>query len=120
MPLEIHPFDAPLGAQIRGLDLRKAFSATTLEAVRDAWHKHLVLLFRDQDLSDAQHFAFTASFGALEHAPEQLLKLAQSQAQSQADSADSSPPEMTVISNVIENGIAIGRLGNGEAQRFCG
>lgn len=119
MPLEVQPFDAPLGAEIRGLDLRETFSAATLEAVRDAWHEHLVLLFRDQDLSDAQHFAFTASFGPLEHAPDKLLKLAQSQVQSEAqrqvNSSNASPPEMTVISNVIENGVAIGRLGNGEA-----
>ena len=108
-PFEVFPFDAPLGAEIRGLDLRQRQPGTTFDKLRKVWHEHLLLLFRGQDLSDAQHFAFTAGFGALEHTPQKLLQLAQEGRE------DSSPPEITVISNVIENGVPIGRLGNSEA-----
>jgi taurine dioxygenase len=106
---ETLPCGAALGAEIRGLDLRTPLPDPVVAALRRAWHEHLVLLFRDQDLSDEQHFAFTRRFGALEHTPQRLLELARE------GLGDRSPPDITVISNVVENGVPIGRLGNAEA-----
>ena len=63
MPLSIHPQDAPCGAIMRGLDLRRALAPDTVSAIRTAWLAHQVLAFPDQDLSldDLEHFA--ASIG---------------------------------------------------------
>ena len=107
---EICPFDAPLGAEICGLDIGEPLDPETVERVSAAWHEHLVLLFRGQDLTDQQHFDFTEQFGALDHPPKRLLAIA---AGKTVD--DDEPLEINVVSNVIENGEPIGVLGHGEA-----
>ena len=108
---ETCPFDAPLGAEIRGLDIGKPLDPNIVEAVRAAWHAHLVLLFRDQDLTDQQHFDFTEQFGPLDHPPKRLLAIAAGE-----NVDDDELLAINVISNVVENGEPIGVLGHGEAN----
>ena len=110
MPVEIHPFEAALGAEIRGVDLSKPLSPEDRDAIYAAWLDNLVLLFRGQTLSDAQLIAFSRNFGELEFPPTRLLKL-----KNRIDQKDDIPPEINVISNVKENGKPIGQLGAGEA-----
>ncbi len=62
-------------------------------------------MFRDQSLSDADLIAFSRRFGDLDHAP----------VQENGQRIANGMPEIYVVSNVIENGVAIGSLGNGEA-----
>ena len=52
-----------LGAEIGGLDLRTAPTDDIAAAIRDAFLEHLVVFFRDQDLSPAQFLAFAATMG---------------------------------------------------------
>src|SRR5690349_17827552 len=52
-----------LGAEIRGVDMRRPLDAETLQQVRHAWMKHLVVVFPDQPVTDAEHVAFTRHFG---------------------------------------------------------
>ena len=52
-----------LGAEIHGVDMRRPMDAATLQAVIDAWTKHLVLVFPDQHITDQEHVAFTRHFG---------------------------------------------------------
>jgi taurine dioxygenase len=52
-----------LGAEIRGIDMRQPLDAATVADVSNAWMKHLVLVFPDQRISDAEHVAFTRQFG---------------------------------------------------------
>lgn len=52
-----------LGAEIRGVDMRRPLDAETLAQISDAWMKHLVVVFPDQPISDAEHVAFTRHFG---------------------------------------------------------
>jgi taurine dioxygenase len=52
-----------LGAEIRGIDMRRPLDAATVADVTNAWMKHLVLVFPDQRVSDAEHVAFTRQFG---------------------------------------------------------
>ncbi|MCB1744620.1 MAG: TauD/TfdA family dioxygenase [Gammaproteobacteria bacterium] len=63
--LDVVPVDGPLGAEIRGLDIAQPLDAATIRAIEDAWSEHLVLVFRDQHLSIAQHLAFAAQFGEI-------------------------------------------------------
>lgn len=110
MSIEIVPLDAPLGAEILGVDMRETMTPDTVEAVRSAWHKHLILLFRGQDISDVQHFAFTRQLGPTAHRADQLLSIARKEM-----GEDEREPDIAVISNIKENGKAIGSLGDGEA-----
>lgn len=57
---------APLGAEIRGVDIAAGVDAATMAAVRDALHEHKVIVLRGQTLSPEQHIAFSAYFGQLE------------------------------------------------------
>jgi len=64
--LDIHPMDAPLGAEIRGIDLRNPADDATRAALNDAWAEHLVLLFRGQHFVDGQQLDAMLLFGALQ------------------------------------------------------
>jgi taurine dioxygenase len=102
------PFDLvqnhAVSAEIRDIDLR-ALDGTRFGAIRRAWIRHPVLLFRDQALSDPDLIAFSRRFGDLDHAP------IQENGRRFVDGF----PEIYVVSNVLENGVAIGSLGAGEA-----
>ena len=45
MSLIVTPRHPALGAEVRGLDLRRPMDAATRQAVIDAWTRHLVLVF---------------------------------------------------------------------------
>jgi taurine dioxygenase len=93
-----------LAAEIAGVDLR-AIDDAAFDAIHRAWIDHQVLLFRDQHLNDLDLIAFSRRFGDLDHAP----------IQENGQSIANGLPEIYVVSNVIENGVAIGSLGHGEA-----
>jgi taurine dioxygenase len=98
------PTGGALGAEVRGVDLR-SLDAGSFDLVRRAWLDRQVLLVRDQHLSDDDLIAFSRRFGALDHAP----------IQETGRRFVDGHPEIYVVSNVIENGVAIGSLGSGEA-----
>ena len=102
--LEVVPIDGPVGAEIKGVNLANV-DDVTYRRVRQALIDNLVLLFRDQEISDAEMVAFSRLFGELDMAPPQENGL----------QAVDGLPEIMVISNVKENGVPIGSLGDGEA-----
>ncbi len=108
--MEIIRLNAPVGAEIRGLDLSKALSSTTVSTIRQAWWDNPVLLFRGQDLDDPQLMTLAGYFGELELPPSRLLKYSHGSGQK-----DDVPPEINVISNIVEDGKKIGQLGASEA-----
>jgi alpha-ketoglutarate-dependent 2,4-dichlorophenoxyacetate dioxygenase len=63
MTITVTPRHPALGAEVRGIDMHRPLDAETVKAVRDAWTRHLVLVFPDQQISDQQHVAFTRHFG---------------------------------------------------------
>ncbi|MBV8870957.1 MAG: TauD/TfdA family dioxygenase, partial [Acetobacteraceae bacterium] len=102
--IEVVPTGAALGAELRGVDLR-ALDDPTFAAIHRAWLDHLVVLVRGQSLSDDDLIAFSRRFGGLDWAP----------VQENGRRFVEGKPEIYVVSNVIENGVAIGSLGAGEA-----
>ncbi len=67
--LKITPISPALGAQIDAIDLAKSLDADTQNALRDAFHEHVVLLFRKQRLTPAQQVALTEAFGPVQPHP---------------------------------------------------
>ncbi len=114
MAIEVRPFDAGLGAEIAGVDIRQPLSAIDRDQILAAWHNHLVVRIREQPMSDEEHMAFTRNFGELEYAADGLVKRSYGVA-SETETRPSVPPQIAVISNIVENGKAIGGLGSGEA-----
>ena len=103
--LEIKKLGEALGAEIGGVDLGQPLSEKTFREIREAWLQHLVIRFRGQKLTDPQILAFSRNFGELDPPGPNPL--------GRPFLADH--PEMNVISNVKENGVPIGGLGDGEA-----
>ena len=95
---------AALGAEIAGIDVR-AIDDTGFAAIYRAWLDHQVLLLRNQHLSDADLIAFSRRFGELDQAP----------VQENGRRSVEGHPEIYIVSNVVEKGVAIGSLGSGEA-----
>ena len=97
--------NSTLGAEIRGVDLARA-SAAEVEAIKQAWYRNDVLVFRKQKLSDEDLLAFSRHFGRLDPPPNQ-------------GAGKKSPPgfpDVYVVSNVLDaTGEPIGALGDGEA-----
>jgi alpha-ketoglutarate-dependent taurine dioxygenase len=67
----LHP---ALGAEVRGVDMRRRLDADTFQAVHDAWMQHLVLVFPAQHITDEEHVAFTRSFGEPEIFHQNIIK----------------------------------------------
>ena len=102
--LEVIP-NGSVGAEIRGVDLA-AVTPAEIEAIKQAWYRNDVLVFRNQRLTDHDLLAFSRNFGALDPPPNQ-------------GAGRKSPPgypDIYVVSNVLdEQGEPIGALGDGEA-----
>jgi taurine dioxygenase len=60
--IEVRPVAGALGAEIFGVDLRD-LAPDTIAAIRKAWLDHLVVFFRDQELSPAQFLSVARAFG---------------------------------------------------------
>jgi len=102
--VEIIATGKALGAEIRGIDVRR-ICGDQFESIYRAWLEHQVLLFRGQQLTDENLIAFSRRFGELDCAP----------VQETGRRFVDGYPEIYIVSNVIENGVPIGSLGAGEA-----
>ncbi len=92
------------GSEITGIDVRALDDAGFAE-IEALWLQRCLIVIRDQHLTPAELCTFSRRFGELEPPPA-----------SEARRRDEEAPEMWVISNVVENGKAIGALGSGEAE----
>ena len=98
----IETFDAPLGAQVLGLDLAQPLSLGDFQRLHHAHLDHHVLVFREQHITPQQQVDFSRRFGPL-----QIHVLRQFQLPTQ--------PEVLIISNIVEDGQPIGL---GDAGHF--
>lgn len=94
--------DAPLGADVIGLDLSRPLGAEDFGRLHRAHLDHHVLVFRDQHITPAQQVEFSRRFGAL-----QIHVLRNFQLQGH--------PEVLIVSNIRENGEPVGL---GDAGHF--
>ena len=109
--MNVIPTGRALGAEITGIDLSKDVSAAQREFIRNAYTRHLVLLFRGQSLSFADLLRLRELFGPPGLAANQLLGLGRKKYYT-----DEVPDEITIISNLTDaGGKPLGALGDGEA-----
>ncbi len=90
--LQVRPLHPALGAEVRGVDMRKPLDADTFDAIHDAWMRHLVLVFPEQHITDEEHVAFTRHFGEPEIFHQDIIKSRR-------------VPEIFRVSNVDDDGI---------------
>jgi taurine dioxygenase len=107
MSLVIKPLSPALGAEIVGVDLRKELPKQTVSDIVDAWHQHLVVVFRNQSLSEDDQIGFARHFGALQQRTRP--------AEARNEASVIKHPELTMlVSNIRENGKLLGSLPDGE------
>lgn len=107
--VEVRPSGSALGADIVGVDLSRPLTSAEFGAIHGAWMDHLVLRFREQRLTDDALMAFSRDFGALDGNPRHAKAEGRTEANANAGFVN-------IISNVVENGRAIGGLGNYESK----
>jgi taurine dioxygenase len=61
--IEARRISGALGAEISGLDLSKPLTKKDFDEIKKRWLEHLVLFFRQQNLTPVQFMAFAAQFG---------------------------------------------------------
>ena len=62
--MSVLPLTRVIGAEVRGVDLSEELDDATVAAIRQALLDHLVLFFREQDITPSQQLAFASRFGA--------------------------------------------------------
>jgi alpha-ketoglutarate-dependent taurine dioxygenase len=93
MTISVKPRHPALGAEIDGIDMHRPMDEATFKAVHDAWMKHLVLVFPDQQVTDQEHVEFTRHFGEPEIFHQTSLNLRSDRVK-----------EIFLVSNVDESG----------------
>ncbi len=102
--ITVTPMDAALGAEVTGVDLGRDVDDAMFGEILDAWHAHLVLVFRDQDISEDQQVQFCQRFGPLAARARPVRDLREA----------ASHPGIMLVSNVRdEDGELIGSLPDG-------
>jgi alpha-ketoglutarate-dependent taurine dioxygenase len=107
--IEVTPLSTACGAEIKGIDLTRPLSAATIATIKEAWNRHLVLVFRGQTLAQDDQLRFASYFGELgdrKKAPEQL--------RGRAEGSQQDNQKILLVSNIKVDGKAIGAFGEGE------
>ena len=107
--IQVTPLSPACGAEIRGVDLSKPLSAHEVEAIQDAWGKHLVLVFRGQQVLQDDQLRFASYFGDLgsrKKAPEVL--------RARAEGIQQDNEKVLLVTNIKVDGQPIGAFGDGE------
>jgi taurine dioxygenase len=67
--IKVRPIAGALGAELHGVDLSGRLSNSVADELRRALVEHLVVFFRDQELTPEQHLAVSRLFGPLCRVP---------------------------------------------------
>ena len=108
--LDVVPMKAALGAEIRGVDLSRLDDAT-FRKIHEVWLDNLLVVFRGQSMVAQDLVDLVRRFGT----PVTSSNLHQKKLEERtANQVFNLPPEITVVTNVKENGRPVGILGDGE------
>ncbi|MSP67954.1 MAG: TauD/TfdA family dioxygenase [Alphaproteobacteria bacterium] len=105
--LEVIPTGAALGAEVRRVDLARELPDAVMASIRQAFDRHAVLRFRDQRLTVEQLLAFGRRLGPLDPTEPGAYGGRHDLARY---------PDLMIVSNVVEDGVAVGALGDGELK----
>ena len=92
--MDIRSLSHSLGAEVSGINVA-TLNQTEFEFLREQFHKNIVLVVKNQDLSPASQTEFACRFGEIQYhiSPEYLMK---------------NQPEVMILSNETQNGKFIG------------
>lgn len=105
--ITLEPLSPVVGAEVKGVDLSRELDAETARQIIDGWHRHAVLLFRDQEISGDDQLRFAALFGPIAE------RVTPPAGGTRPDAPDWTNL-MLVTDHVDQNGKPIGSLGHGD------
>lgn len=103
--VSITPLSSALGAEVRGIDLAAPLPPDVVAELVEAWQRHIVLVFREQSLSEEAQLSFAGRFGVVSK---------RSRPPERRPEGASYNPAIRLVSNIRENGVPIGSLPDGE------
>lgn len=116
--IRVTPLSPALAAEIEAGDLRE-ISDRQFSAIRQAWLRHHVVRFRGQSFANADIVAFGRRFGDFQPNKHETIPVAR-RATDGPDpgivmaAPDPAYPQVSFVSNLVENNKALGMLGDGE------
>jgi len=102
MAIEVVPLSAAIGAEVHGVNLSSPISNNQRQKLLDTWHQHLLILFRNQELTDDDLLRSSDWIGPL------------GKRSRPADRRQEDDPYIMLVSNIRKNGEPIGSLPDGE------
>ncbi len=103
--MEIVPLSDALGAEIRGVDLKQALDSDTIRRISRAFDDHIVIIFREQELSEPEQICAAEYFGKVAMRKRPV---------SGTGAGDPYDSPFMMVTNIVENGKSIGSFGDGE------
>jgi taurine dioxygenase len=99
MSIEVRAFDAPLGAEVIGLDFNDPLGPETVQMINQAFFDYHVLAIRDQDISMDRFMEVAGCFGTLQsqhvthyaHADTDKISMISPQLNNDRDGANAKP-----------------------------
>ena len=108
--MEVVASGGALGAEVKGIDMRKPLRSEEVASIKQGWNDHLVLFVRGQfDVTLEHHLSFSRHFGELALSPP-------SPETGKRGEYKNVPPEVAVVSNIEKDGKPIGALGNADVK----
>ena len=103
------PLSPACGAEILGVDLHKDLSRETVDEIRSIWNQYIVLVFRNQSLTEEEQLRFASNFGELgdRKQPPEALK-------ERTTGILQNDQRVMLVSNKRIDGEPIGSFGDGE------
>lgn len=95
MSPSVAPLAAPVGAEIRGIDVAAGLDDQAVQFIRDALHEHSVIVLRGQDITPDQQKSFARQLGQMRTSFYNRYGVPDH-------------PELTVVSNITRDGENIG------------
>lgn len=109
LEITVTPLSQACGCEIGGVDLSQEQPQSVIDAIKAAWHEHLVIVFRNQTITQEQQLRFAARFGDLgvrKQAPQALA--------ARTEGAEQIDRRVLLVSNKKVNGVPVGAFGDGD------
>lgn len=107
--LTVKPLPGALGAEITGIDLCRPLARPVVDEILALWREHIVLVFRDQDLTMEQQLEFAGNFGTLgarKQAPDDLRERTEGIFQTNEN--------ILLVTNIKVDGQPVGAFGDAD------
>lgn len=103
--MKITPLSKALGAEITDIDLRRSQDDASIKAIKEAFDQNIFVVFRGQELSEEDQIRAAGYFGKVHVRRRENYK---------RDPGGVFDTPFMLVTNIVENGKAIGVFGDGE------